>query len=561
MGTVFCSEGFEKFFHILQEENITIQELDERLPKAISLIAREGYLGKVDVYMKAPASVYEPDGVDYKKCLYCNEDGYDAEPYEERFVTGENGTVSIIFYPEKRHMWTEEELGRIRFLAQNIYVLSGRIRLMGLVKRANVTENLTGAANLNGLMRFGEMLQGKGQISRYNGSFMNIKNFKYINQRLGNRRGDYVLREYCHKIQKFLNEDEIIARLGGDNFVVLFKKEHEKDFLDFMSDVKIHVENEGDIIVETRMGIYSAGDGDTIGDIMNGSTTALNVAKQNINNDRVWFEPHMMEREMRDKMVAGLFAQAIKTREFVVYYQPKVSLVNSQLCGCEALVRWKRDGKLVPPMDFIPVLERDGTICELDFYVFDSVCQDIKRWCSQGIEPVKVSVNFSKVHVFDWLFTKRILSILQKYGVDSKYIEIELTESSSQADYRDLMEFITSMRDCGINVSIDDFGTGYSSLSLLKELKVDIIKLDKSFIDNLEKQNGTDEIVIKNIINMVNELDMQVIAEGVETSGQAEFLRKANCAMAQGYLFDRPLPCEEFEMRLTEGREYISRLK
>lgn len=561
MGTVFCSKGFEKFFDILQEENITTQELDERLPKALLLIAEEGYLGKVDVHMKAPATVYDPNGIDFSACMYCDENGYEKEPYEERFTTGEQGTVSIVFYPKKGHIWTEEELGCIRFLAQNIYVLSGRIRLMSLVKKVNLIENMTGAANLNGLMGFGEGLQGKGVMADYNGTFMNIKNFKYINQRLGSRRGDYVLKEYCRKIQNFLGQDEIIARLGGDNFVVLFKKEHEKEFLDFMSDIKVHIEDEGDVIVETRMGIYAVAEGDTMGDVMNASTTALNAAKQNVNNDRVWFEPYMMEKEMRAKMVAGLFAQAMKTREFVVYYQPKVSLVNHQLCGCEALVRWKRDGKLVPPMEFIPVLERDGTICELDFYVFDSVCQDIKRWREQGIEPVKVSVNFSKVHVFDWLFTRRILSILQKYGVDSKYIEIELTESSSQADYRDLMEFITSMRDCGINVSIDDFGTGYSSLSLLKELKVDIIKLDKSFIDNIEKHSGTDEIVIKNIINMVNELDMQVIAEGVETSGQAEFLRNAKCAMAQGYLFDRPLPCEEFEQRLTEGREYISRLK
>ena len=328
-----------------------------------------------------------------------------------------------------------------------------------------------------------------------------------------------------------------------------------------MSNMNIHIESEGDIEIETRMGIYAVQSGDTMNDIMNASTTALNVAKKNINSDRVWFEAYMMEQEVRDKTIAGLFAQAIKNNEFLAYYQPKVLLTNNRLCGCEALVRWKRDGKLVPPMEFIPVLERNGDICELDFYVFETVCKDISRWRSQGIEPVKVSVNFSKVHIFDWLFTKRILSIMQKYGVDSKYIEIELTESSSQADYRDLMEFITSMRDCGINVSIDDFGTGYSSLSLLKELKVDIIKLDKSFIDDIEKRDGIDEIVIKNIINMVNELDMQVIAEGVETSGQAEFLRNAKCAMAQGYLFDRPLPCEEFEQRLTVGREYISRLK
>ena len=561
METFFCSKGFEQFFDILQEENITLQELDIRLPKAIALIADEGYLGKIDVHMKAPATVYDPEGVSFDACMYCDEDGYDNEPYEEHFVTGEQGIADLVFYPKKGHVWTEEELGKIRFLAQNIYVISGRIRLMGLVKKANMIENMTGAANLNGLMRFGGTLQAKGVIADYIAAFMNIKNFKFINQRLGNRLGDYVLKEYCFKLRRVLDEDEILARLGGDNFMVLVKKSKEKEFLDFMSNMNIHIESEGDIEIETRMGIYAVQSGDTMNDIMNASTTALNVAKKNINSDRVWFEAYMMEQEVRDKTIAGLFAQAIKNNEFLAYYQPKVSLANNRLCGCEALVRWKRDGKLVPPMEFIPVLERNGDICELDFYVFETVCKDISRWRSQGIEPVKVSVNFSKVHIFDWLFTKRILSIMQKYGVDSKYIEIELTESSSQADYRDLMEFITSMRDCGINVSIDDFGTGYSSLSLLKELKVDIIKLDKSFIDDIEKRDGIDEIVIKNIINMVNELDMQVIAEGVETSGQAEFLRNAKCAMAQGYLFDRPLPCEEFEQRLTVGREYISRLK
>jgi len=561
METFFCSKGFEQFFNILQEENITLQELDMRLPKALGLIADEGHLGKVDVHLKAPATVYEPDGVIFDACMYCDENGYADESYEKHFVTGEHGIAKFVFWPKKEYKWTEEELGKMDFLAQSLYVVSGRIRLMDLVKKANMTENMTGAANLNGLMLFGSMLQAKGTIADYVAIFMNIKNFKYINQRLGNRMGDYVLKEYCLKLRKFLHEDEVIARLGGDNFVTLFKKSREKEFLDFMSGMSVYVESEGEIGIETRMGIYGIQAGDTMNEIMNASTTALNYARKNLNNDRVLFQSYMMEQEIRDKTIAGLFAQAIRNREFLAYYQPKVSLLNHKLCGCEALVRWKRDGKLVPPMEFIPVLEKNGDICELDFYVFETVCRDIKRWQEQGIEPVKVSVNFSKVHVFDWLFTKRILSIMQKYGVDSKYIEIELTESSSQGDYQDLMEFITSMRDCGIHVSIDDFGTGYSSLSLLKQLKVDIIKLDKSFIDDIEKRDGIDEIVIKNIIHMVNELDMQVIAEGVETSGQAEFLRKANCAMAQGYLFDRPLPCEEFEQRLTVGREYISRLK
>lgn len=561
MGIFFCSKEFEEFFDILQEENINLQEYDKRLSKALELIAQEGYLGKVDVHMKAPTTIYEPEERTFDACMYCDQDGYDDEPYGEHFTSGEQGDADLVFYPKTGHIWTEEEIGKIRFLAQIIYVTSSRIRLMDLVKKANITENLTGVANLNGLMRFGTALQAKGVIADYNAAFINIKNFKYVNKRLGNSVGDYILKEYCIRLHRILDKDEIIARLGGDNFVVLFKKTRDKEFLDRMAGITVYLEGEGNIDVEARMGIYGAQSGDTINDVINAVTTALNAAKKSVNSDRVWFETSMMEQEIRDKTVTGLFMQAIRDREFLVYYQPKVSLENQQLCGCEALVRWQREGRLVPPMEFIPVLETSGDICELDFYVFETVCRDIKRWRSQGIEPVKVSANFSKVHVFDWLFTRRILSIMQKYDVDSRYIEIELTESSGQADYRDLVEFITSMRDCGINVSIDDFGTGYSSLSLLKELQVDIIKLDKSFIDDIEKKNGIDEIVIKNIINMVNELDMQVIAEGVETSGQAEFLKNANCAMAQGYLFDRPLPCEEFEQRLTKGREYISRLK
>ena len=174
--------------------------------------------------MKAPATVYDPEGVSFDACMYCDEDGYDNEPYEEHFVTGEQGVADLVFYPKKGHVWTEEELGKIRFLAQNIYVISGRIRLMGLVKKANMIENMTGAANLNGLMRFGGTLQAKGVIADYIAAFMNIKNFKFINQRLGNRLGDYVLKEYCFKLRRVLDEDEILARLGGDNFMVLVKK-------------------------------------------------------------------------------------------------------------------------------------------------------------------------------------------------------------------------------------------------------------------------------------------------------------------------------------------------
>jgi EAL domain-containing protein (putative c-di-GMP-specific phosphodiesterase class I) len=263
----------------------------------------------------------------------------------------------------------------------------------------------------------------------------------------------------------------------------------------------------------------------------------------------------MLDRVMHDKEVSTIFKKALLNEEFVVYYQPKVDLNNNQLCGCEALVRWVKDGKVMPPMEFIPVLEREGSVCKLDFYVFEKVCRDINQWLRQGIEPVRISTNFSKAHLHNRSFADDIVSIMRKYEVDSRYLEVELTEMSGYEDYDALSVFVDEMKDYGVKTSIDDFGTGYSSLNLLKDLNVDVIKLDKSFLNNIEKKGESDEIVIKSIIKMVTDLNMKVIAEGVETVEQAEFLKDAECCMAQGFLFDKPLPRDEFEKRLKD-RQY-----
>ena len=229
-----------------------------------------------------------------------------------------------------------------------------------------------------------------------------------------------------------------------------------------------------------------------------------------------------------------------------------------------ALVRWKKDGKVIPPMSFIPVLEKDGSICELDFYVFEKVCQDIRFWIDNDMKPVTISVNFSKNHLKNDNFARQIISIIERYNIDSKYIEIELTETACHDDYDKLKSFIDLMKQYEIKVSIDDFGTGISSFGLLKDLKVNVIKLDQSFVRALDQDNinkiGSTEIVIKNIINMVNELDMEIIAEGVETREEADFLKKVSCDMAQGYLFDRPLEKESYEVVLRGDRKYLKKV-
>jgi EAL domain-containing protein (putative c-di-GMP-specific phosphodiesterase class I) len=254
----------------------------------------------------------------------------------------------------------------------------------------------------------------------------------------------------------------------------------------------------------------------------------------------------------------------LETNEFEVFYQPKIDFSTKKLCGCEALSRWRRNGELLQPGQFIPILEREGTICALDFYVLNKVCEDIKDWISKGLTPVRVSTNFSRLHMHNLKLAEDIFNVIQRKGIDPSYIEIELTESIGYDDFDALEKFVNKLHGYGISTSLDDFGTGYSSLNLLSELHVDVIKLDKSFVTppkqaedeteaSYKQRLKSNHIVIKTIINMALELGLDVICEGVETKEQAAMLEGLGCHMAQGFLYDKPIPHDEFENRLTNG--------
>ena len=340
---------------------------------------------------------------------------------------------------------------------------------------------------------------------------------------------------------------------------MLVRSERLDTLLDSLLSVRVHVQLEdfvNTIDIAARVGIYEVRPYDSMSDVLNKSTVAGMLAKTSLHHNTIWFRDTMLERYLHDKEVANAFSSAINNNEFDVYYQPKVSLDDQTLCGCEALARWNRNGAVIQPSEFVPILEQEGTICVLDFYVLESVCKDIRNWLDQGIEPVRISTNFSKIHLHNKNLAKDILKILDRYQIDTKYIEIELTESSGYEDYDALSEFVNTMKENGIHTSIDDFGTGYSSLTLIKNLNIDNIKLDKSFLNQNETINKSDETVIKTIINMAADLNMQVICEGVETTEHATLLKSLHCPIAQGFLFDEPLTREEFEKRLKTNRIY-----
>lgn len=493
--------------------------------------------------------------------LFSDASGYDVQKVSIGRLS-DGGDFSVTLMPKKGYKWSEEEADAVMLIAKTCFIMLSEARASENAESLGFIDRMTGAANTDGFTSYVNMLASSGELVDYTAAFMNIKNFKYVNKVFGSSQGDRLLKSFSDAMRDFVGDEGKFARLGGDNFIVLIKKGLVSDLRTFVDTLSFEM-GEGETRqlydLRLRMGIYDARSNDTVSDMMNNSSIAHVSAKNDKLNDIVYFSPALLEQSNHKKKISTLFPKALENREFAVYYQPKVDLTSNKLCGCEALSRWIRDGRIVPPMEFIPVLESEGTICMLDFYVLEQVCKDIKGWLESGIEPVKVSVNFSKHHLHNKRLANRILGIIRKHGIDGKYLEVELTEMTGYDDLTAMRAFVDEMKANNIATSIDDFGTGYSSLNLLKELDVDVIKLDKSFFSNIsenEDVQSTDRIVVKNIVNMVNELDMETISEGVETKSQADFLRNICCNMAQGFLFDRPLPKEEFDKRLSDGNFY-----
>ncbi len=240
---------------------------------------------------------------------------------------------------------------------------------------------------------------------------------------------------------------------------------------------------------------------------------------------------------------------AIQNKEFVVYFQPKVSIRDLKIAGAEALVRWNCDGKILPPVEFIPFCERTGLVIDIDFYVLEATCKKMREWIDAGFEMVRISVNFSKYHFNQKGVAERIYKVIKAYQIPAEYIEVEFTETA-YLDKEELLEYtVDKLKSYGIKSSIDDFGSGYSSLNLLQNMDFEVVKLDRSLLGK-GVENEKAKKVISSIIHMAKELDMEVLAEGVETKEELQLLRELKCDIVQGFLFDKPLPMDEFEIRL-----------
>lgn len=488
------------------------------------------------------------------ECVLYENGAYTDEAHIIKFEDANHGHVEYCFFPSEGKKFSQKEITILDFVARSLFVYVGRTRVRGILIKIPEIDIQTGLHNITGVRKYSEEFSSsKNTISEYSCAILNLKGFSYTNQIIGQKAGDLFIKAFAEYVKKLMPQDCFAARLDGDNFYFVVRNECLESFIAELATLTIDV-NLGDLTkkipVKFRVGIYNMQEGDNISDCIPKARAALSLARQSLEQDIVVFKSVFMEELNKQKFVDENFHDALKNREFTVYYQPKVDNRNKSIYGCEALVRWIKNGKIISPGEFIPVLENNGNICNLDFYVLECVCRDLVNWIKKGIEPVRTSVNFSRLHLHNRHISSDILAIIDRYGVDHKYIEIELTESSGYGDFNAFAQFITDMKSHDIAISIDDFGTGYSSLNLLKNIDADIVKLDKSFIDKVDNMNRADDVIISAIINMAHELEMSVITEGVETKQQADYLNERNCYHIQGYLFDKPLEHDVFEKRL-----------
>lgn len=381
---------------------------------------------------------------------------------------------------------------------------------------------------------------------------LDIKEFKLVNQILGDQIGDAVIINLASALKaNTLPDYELYARLHDDEFLVFHTYETPNDALQLRTNFKklLFIFMGLDFTYDLRIvaGHYYMSEDNCfdVSEAIEKANIAHRRAKQT-GREICVYDKEFIRATLKQKDVENRAEKGMENREFKVYLQGKYELENETIVGAEALVRWIDDtGKITYPNDFIPLFEQNGFITTLDFYMFEETCKIINGWMESGIKPVPVSVNFSRLHLFDSKFLKRLSTIARRHNVPPHYLEVELTETIVMDAQHDLAGLINALHECGFMVSMDDFGTGYSSLGMLKNLNVDIIKLDRSFFLEAH-ENVKSHSILSNMLNMAIDLGIKTVAEGVEEQEHVDLLRKLNCDVIQGYYFCKPIPYGDF---------------
>ena len=416
------------------------------------------------------------------------------------------------------------------------------------------TDSLSGLSNRNSLNEFLQRLipAAKRRNEEFAFLFLDLDHFKMVNDSLGHNVGDELLQNVASLIKKTLRTDDFVARIGGDEFVIIIQD--YKSYIELTQIIeriqeylaKTWIIQTHSLSIACSIGVaFYPKDGEDTINLMKNADIAMYEAKKLGRN-----QYHFFSEKLNTKVQEGIalnkdMKQALVDKEYMLYYQPKIDLNTSEIIGCEALIRWISPSKgFIPPSKFIPLAEENNFIKELGFWIIDEAFEQLIKWQKIGID-IPISINISAKQLLEDNFISIFLDKLKLKNIDPKKIDLEITEYIFIEQTKRVDLILNELHNIGITISLDDFGTGYSSLSYLKKFPIDYLKIDKTFLDDFNSLDGS--IFLETIVKLGQMLKIKVIAEGVETKEQVEYLTSISCDQYQGYYFSKPLNVKDFE--------------
>ena len=442
------------------------------------------------------------------------------------------------------------DISKTQAMAIKMSHLAQQDYLTGLPNRVMLHDRITQAISL-----------ANRENKRVAVMFIDLDRFKYINDSLGHLVGDKLLKEVSTRFMDCIRNSDSVSRLGGDEFIVMMAQIESIDHVALLADKLLQLiaqpfEIDGDeICITLSIGIsLFPEDGNDAVTLTRHADAAMYHAKENGRNNVQFFTQSMHERSMLHREISLGLRNALKQGELELYYQPKMRVDGENVVGFEALVRWRHPEKgIIEPDAFIPIAEESGLVSALGLWVINEACMQNKRWQEMGLPKFTVSVNISAIQFREKGFVKMVKAALRNACLEANYLELEMTESIIMQDVPYTTGLLNSLKKMGIKLSVDDFGTGYSSLAYLKVFPIDSLKIDQSFVRDIHT-DPDDAAIVLAIINMAKSLKQKVIAEGVETLDQFNFLRRHHCDEIQGYYISQPLPVSDTEQFIRNNK-------
>lgn len=481
-----------------------------------------------------------------KQCKAVNET-YDIQMAPIKWSTGS----SCFLISSSIHKQTKSELLREE--------LEKNISIEKRIAEASYRDIVTGYGNFEKFKVDAQDILNNNPDTDYVMFYFNIKNFKYINETYGHNVGDRTLRAIADVLNKHLHAGEAFARVIGDTYIMLSHYRDKNNFMDSFNNIRNEVHDAcrtiqdrfivdfitGVLIIDDTMHAYG------INRLIDRAMMAGKSIDSSSGTTLAFYDDECHKKVLSEAQIENSMHSAIENNEFCAYVQPKYDIVTNMLLGGELLVRWMSPSKgFLEPSAFIPFFEKNGFIYQIDCFMLEEACKSLRRYLNSDICVLPFSVNLSRATLAHPDFLKRVQDITEKYYIPHHYIELEITESIFSENYEQMIDVLKTLKSMHFVINMDDFGTGYSSLTLLRDLPIDVIKLDHDFLSRSAANDTKSVAILKSIIDMAHALDIRVVSEGIETAEQLDMLKSIYCEIGQGFLFAKPMPIDDYDKML-----------